>query len=134
MKIPQASAAQSNLSMDGAATDLFVALRDLLLPYKTDLLVVHDEDDHFYANCRNADAKGKAQFFGAVKASGRRHSFHFMPVYTFPELLAGISPALKKHMQGKSCFDFDAWDPALLRELQMLIEQGVSRYRTAGKL
>ncbi|MEN5002042.1 hypothetical protein [Stenotrophomonas indicatrix] len=134
MKIPQASAAQSNLNMDGAATDLFVALRDLLLPYKTDLLVVHDEDDHFYANCRNVDAKGKAQFFGAVKSSARRHSIHFMPIYTFPELLAGISPALKKRMQGKSCFNFDAWDPTLLHELQVLIELGVSRYRVAGKL
>jgi len=37
-------------------------------------------------------------------------------------------------MQGKSCFNFDAWDPALLRELQMLVEQGLVRYRTAGKL
>ena len=120
--------------MEGPSPNLFVALRDLLLPYQADLLVVHDDGDHFYANCRNVDAKGKAQFFGAVKVSGRRHSFHFMPIYTFPDLLAGISPALKKHMQGKSCFNFDAWDPALLHELQMLIEQGVSRYRVAGKL
>jgi len=134
MKNPRLPASQPNRALDGPSPDLFVALRDLLLTYKADLLVVHDDAGHFYANCRNADAKGKAQFFGAVKASGRRHSFHFMPVYTFPELLAGISPALKKHMQGKSCFNFDAWDPALLRELQMLTEQGASRYRTAGKL
>ncbi|CAH0133249.1 hypothetical protein SRABI35_00101 [Stenotrophomonas lactitubi] len=120
--------------MEGQSPNLFDALRDLLLPYRAELLVVHDEADHFYANCRNIDAKRKAQFFGAVKASGRRHSFHFMPIYTFPELLAGISPALKKRMQGKSCFNFDAWDPALLHELQVLIELGVSRYRVAGKL
>ena len=134
MKNPRLPASQPNSALDSPSPDLFVALRDLLLPYKADLLVVHDEDDHFYANCRNVDAKGKAQFFSAVKVSGRRHSFHFMPIYTFPELLAGISPALKKYMQGKSCFNFDAWDPALLHELQMLIEQGVSRYRVAGKL
>jgi hypothetical protein len=134
MKKPPVPAAESDRAMEGQSPNLFAALRDLLLPYRADLLVVHDEADHFYANCRNVDAKGKAQFFGAVKASGRRHSFHFMPIYTFPELLAGISPALKKHMQGKSCFNFDAWDPALLHELQMLIEQGVSRYRVAGKL
>lgn len=134
MKIPQAPAGQLNPTMDGAAPDLFVALRDLLLPYKADLLVVHDDDDHFYANCRNVDANGKAQFFGAAKASARRHSFHFMPIYTFPELLSGISPALKKQMQGKSCFNFDTWDPTLLSELQMLIELGVLRYRVAGKL
>lgn len=134
MKSQRVPAAEPNRAMEGQSPNLFVTLRDLLLPYKADLLVVHDEDDHFYANCRNVDAKGKAQFFGAVKASGRRHSFHFMPIYTFPELLVGISPALKKHMQGKSCFNFDAGDPALLHELQMLIEQGVARYREAGKL
>ncbi|MEN5271304.1 hypothetical protein [Stenotrophomonas lactitubi] len=134
MKKPRVAAAASYRAMEGPSPNLFVALRDLLLPYQADLLVVHDDGDHFYANCRNVDAKGKAQFFGAVKVSGRRHSFHFMPIYTFPDLLAGISPALKKHMQGKSCFNFDAWDPALLHELQMLIEQGVSRYRVAGKL
>lgn len=134
MKSLPVPAAESDRAMEGQSPDLFLALRDLLLPYKADLLVVHDEDDHFYANCRNVDAKGKAQFFGAVKVSGRRHLFHFMPIYTFPDLLAGIGPALKKHMQGKSCFNFDAWDPALLHELQMLIEQGVSRYRVAGKL
>jgi hypothetical protein len=134
MKNPAIPAVASDRAMEGQSPNLFVALRDLLLPYRADLLVVHDEADHFYANCRNVDAKGKAQFFGAVKVSGRRHSFHFMPIYTFPDLLAGIGPALKKHMQGKSCFNFDAWDPALLHELQMLIEQGVSRYRVAGKL
>ncbi|WP_133119579.1 hypothetical protein [Stenotrophomonas sp. LMG 10879] len=134
MKSPPVPAAESDRAMEGPSPNLFLALRDLLLPYKADLLVVHDEGDHFYANCRNVDAKGKAQFFSAVKVSGRRHSFHFMPIYTFPELLAGISPALKKHMQGKSCFNFDAWDPSLLHELQMLIEQGVSRYRSAAKL
>ncbi|WP_315388354.1 hypothetical protein [uncultured Stenotrophomonas sp.] len=117
-----------------ASVDVFTALRNLLLPYRHRLLVVHDEDGHFYANCQNTDAKGKAQFFGAVKASGRKLVLHFMPVYDFPELLDNISPALKKRMQGKSCFNFDAYDPALLQELQTLIEQGVARYEGAGKL
>lgn len=117
-----------------AAPALFGALRDLLHRYQHKLSVVHDDDGHFYANSLKVDAKGKAQFFGAVKVSGRRHAFHFMPVYDFPELLAGMSPALKKHMQGKSCFNFDAWDPALLQELQRVVEQGVSRYEAVGKL
>ncbi|MGA6539642.1 hypothetical protein ACPEH7_16065 [Stenotrophomonas sp. NPDC101269] len=57
-----------------------------------------------------------------------------MPIYVFPELLSDISPALKKRMQGKSCFNFDALDLALLQELQRLVEQGVARYENAGKL
>jgi hypothetical protein len=115
------------------SVDVFTALRDLLLPYRQRLIVVHDEDGHFYANCQNSDAKGKAQFFGAVKTSGRKQVLHFMPVYDFPDLLDSISPALKKRMQGKSCFNFDAYDAALLQELQALIEQGVARYEVAGR-
>lgn len=134
MTSPKASSTTSNTATARASSDLFVALRDLLLAYKADLEVVHDQDDHVYANCTSIDAKGKAQFFGAVKVSGRRHAFHFMPVYDFPDLLDAISPALKKRMQGKSCFNFDSLDPALLQELQMLIAQGVSRYKAVGKL
>jgi len=134
MTSPKASSTTSNTATARASSDLFVALRDLLLAYKADLEVAHDQDDHVYANCTSTDAKGKAQFFGAVKVSGRRHAFHFMPVYDFPDLLDAISPALKKRMQGKSCFNFDSLDPALLQELQMLIAQGVSRYKAVGRL
>jgi len=108
--------------MEGPSPNLFVALRDLLLPYQADLLVVHDDGDHFYANCRNVDAKGKAQFFGAVKSSGRRHSFHFMPIYTFPELLAGIRarqpasaagvPAERPRPQRRARHGFSAMAPS----------------------
>jgi len=134
MKTPGKPTSQAHNSESGTPSALFVALRDLLLAHKDALAVVHDTGTHFYANCRDADSKGKAQFFGAVKVSARRHSFHFMPVYDFPELLLGLSPALKKHMQGKSCFNFEVMDPTLLQELQQLIEQGVSRYKAAGKL
>lgn len=125
-------------SLAGAAEAIssrpFTALRELLVPYRNKLQVVHDDPGHFYANCAQSDSKGKAQFFGAVKASGKKHLLHFMPVYDFPELLDGISPALKKRMQGKSCFNFDTLDPVLHDELKGLIKQGVERYRSAGKL
>jgi len=114
--------------------DLFGALRQMLLRHGDGLLVVHDTDQHFYANCRRPGANGKAQFFAAVKVSGRRHAFHLMPVYDFPELLAGISPALKQHMQGKSCFNFEHWDDALLHQLQALVDQGAARYVAEGRL
>jgi hypothetical protein len=134
MKTPRVPATQMKPAADGTSTELFAALRELLLVYGTELSVVHDDDGHFYANCRNLDAKGKAQFFGAVKVSGRKHSFHFMPVYDFPELLVDLSPELKKRMQGKSCFNFTSLDPAVLDELQGLVEQGASRYKVVGKL
>lgn len=134
MKRSSTAAATAATADPGTSQDLFITLRNLLSRHEAALLVVHDDAGHYYANCRNTDAKGKPQFFGAVKASGRKHAFHFMPVYDFPELLVGIRPALKKRMQGKSCFNFDVVDPALLDELRALVDQGVSRYKAAGKL
>ncbi len=134
MNSPRVPSSQSDTAIPAASSDVFVALRGLLFAYKADLAVVHDKDDHFYANCKNTDAKGKAQFFGAVKVSGRRHTFHFMPIYDFPDLLDAISPTLKKRMRGKSCFNIDSRDPVLIQALEHLVEQGVSRYRDAGKL
>jgi len=52
-----------------------------------------------------------------------------MPVYMFPELLAGISKELKQRMQGKSCFNFKAEDPVLFRELAGLTERGFDRFQ-----
>jgi hypothetical protein len=53
-----------------------------------------------------------------------------MPVYYFPDLLHDISPALKRRMQGKSCFNFasiDQLEPTL-PELTQLTEWGVGRF------
>jgi hypothetical protein len=52
-----------------------------------------------------------------------------MPMYIFPELLRGISPALKKRMQGKSCFNFKAIDDELFAELGVLADKGFQRFK-----
>lgn len=129
------SARPPNRSQGGAdAGRLFAALRGLLLAHRASLSLVHDVAGHVYANCVRPDARGKPVFFGAVKTSGRKQLFHLMPVYDHPGLLAGISPALRQRMQGKSCFNFEALDPALLAELEGLVAQGVARYRDDGKM
>ncbi|MGY1409659.1 MULTISPECIES: hypothetical protein [unclassified Luteimonas] len=43
-----------------------------------------------------------------------------MPVYENPELLVDTSEALRRRMQGKSCLNFTAVDPALFEELDRL--------------
>jgi hypothetical protein len=47
-----------------------------------------------------------------------------MPVYLWPELLAGVSDRFKNQMQGQSCFNFKASDPDLLTELAELTSKG----------
>ena len=67
--------------------------------------------------------------FAAVRKGKSYVSFHLFPVYMFPELLHGLSPALKKRMQGKSCFNFKTVDEELLAELRELTARGVRMTR-----
>lgn len=55
-----------------------------------------------------------------------------MPVYSFPDLLEGVSPALQTRMQGKSCFNFKDKDAALFRELAGLTKASFERYQQEG--
>lgn len=47
-----------------------------------------------------------------------------MSVYGRPELLNGMSPELRRRMQGKACFNFTRVDEPLFAELAHLIESG----------
>src|SRR5215472_9690909 len=70
--------------------------------------------------------KGEPMFFGSVKAGKSYVSFHLMPLYMCPTLTGGISPELKKRMQGKTCFNFKtAQDRDSLEELKKLTAAGL---------
>ena len=69
-------------------------------------------------------------FFGSVKAGKAYVSFHLMPLYMCAPLTGGISPALKKRMQGKTCFNFKSDPgPELIAELQQLTAAGWRQWR-----
>lgn len=69
-------------------------------------------------------------FFAGVKTNKDRVSYFLKPVYTYPELLDGLSPGLRRRMQGKSCFNFAAVDEALLGELAALTERSFRAYES----
>jgi hypothetical protein len=56
-------------------------------------------------------------------------SYYLMPVYALPELLLDISPALRRRMQGKACFNFTKVDDAVFAELATLTATGIARFR-----
>lgn len=66
-------------------------------------------------------------WFGGAKIGRAYVSYHLMAVYMFPDLLRGLSPALKARMQGKSCFNFTQLDSALLASLEALTVASVQR-------
>jgi hypothetical protein len=121
------------MAQDGL-TDVFAALTEVLRPLAKQLSVSHDTPEHFYLDCKNLDAKGKAQFFAAVKIGKDKVAFHLMPIYVEPALLDSASAGLKKRMQGKSCFNFNAIDAALFQELSGLTKASFNYYKTQGKI
>ena len=74
--------------------------------YANQLDCTVDNDEELYLNTKHIQKNKKPIWFGAVQIKQRYVSYHLMPVYVNPELLKGISPELKKRMQGRSCFNF----------------------------
>ncbi len=73
--------------------------------------------------------KGQPLYFGSVRLGKAYVSLHLMPLYMCPELTKAISPALKKRMQGKTCFNFkNEPDPALMADLKRLTEASIEQW------
>ncbi|HEY3440450.1 MAG TPA: hypothetical protein VGK29_06855 [Paludibaculum sp.] len=66
--------------------------------------------------------KGQPLFFASARTGKAYVSLHLLPLYMCPKLTDTISPALKKRMQGKACFNFKAAPEAsLVAELKQLM-------------
>jgi hypothetical protein len=111
---------------------VFSKLRAIMDPYAARLQVTKDDDVELCIYTRHAQENGKVLFFGAVQIRKAYVSYHLMPVYVKPELLAAVSPPLKKRMQGKSCFNFAVIDEPLFRELAALTKAGFASYEEQG--
>ena len=72
--------------------------------------------------------------FGAIRRGKAYVSYHLMPLYACPDLLDGMSPALKRRMQGKSCFNFSSPTTvaSVADELASLTARGLAAYRDRG--
>ena len=114
--------------------ETFKRLKQILVPYSEELVIVTDEDDNFYLNTHFTMKNKKPMYFGSVKINKNYVSYHLMPVYVFPDLRDDMSPALNKRMQGKSCFNFKTIEDVLYKELAELTKAGYSKYESAGYL
>lgn len=108
------------------------ALRSILQPYEAHLMPASSPSMGYLMNTRHIMPNKQPLFFAGIQPQKNYVSFYLMPVYVFPDLLSGISDALRKRMQGKSCFNFRQLDPALFEELKALTRAGYERYKTAG--
>ena len=107
---------------------IFEKLKSILKPFAKKLTVKSDTAEAYYLDGSYSEKWKKELFFGAAQIKKNYVSFYLMPVYMFPDLLKNISPDLKKHMQGKSCFNFKKVDQPLFDELAQLTRQGCERF------
>jgi hypothetical protein len=108
---------------------VFEQLKNILRPYASELTVRTDTPNTYYLDGPYSEKWKKELFFGSAQSKKNYVSFYLMPVYIYPELLKDISPELKKHMQGKSCFNFKKVEPALFDELAVLTRKGADKFR-----
>src|SRR5450759_4527869 len=108
---------------------IFEQLKKILQDYEGRLVVTDNTSENYSLNTSFSKKYGKELFFAAVTIKKSYVSYHLMPVYMFPDLLAGASEGLKKRMQGKSCFNFKAIDEELFSELARLTRHGADRAR-----
>ena len=106
---------------------VFEALKAILEPYSKKLTVKSDKPDLFYLDAAYSEKWKKELFFASAQVKKNYVSFYLMPVYMYPDLLKNVSPEIKKHMQGKSCFNFKRVEKSLLAELSQLTKQGFER-------
>ena len=110
---------------------IFDQLKSILKPYAKNLTITADTATGYSLDGPYSEKYKKVVFFGAAQIQKNYVSFYLMPVYIFPEILKGISPELKKHMQGKSCFNFKKIEPDLFKELKQLTRLSVEHMRKA---
>ena len=108
----------------------FAALRAILEPHAKRLTVTVDEPGHFeLASSTMTDRVGRPLFCAAVQINKNYVSYHLMPVYANTALRNSLSPALRKRMQGKSCFNFTTVEPDQLEELAAVTKKGIAGFR-----
>lgn len=109
-------------------TPVFQQLKSILQPFASKLTVTADTKEAYSLDGPYSEKWKRNLFFGSAQVKKNYVSFYLMPVYMYPGLLKNISPELKKHMQGKSCFNFKKVEPDLFKELANLTKNSFEHF------
>lgn len=111
---------------------VFARLKAILQPYAPRMVVVKDDKTWYYLDTKFIGKNKKPVMFAAVRVGKGYVSFYLMCVYANPKSMAEMSPALKKRMQGKACFNFTTVDETLFTELEALTKAGAEWFLNGG--
>lgn len=110
---------------------VFAALREMLKrAIGKDLAVQSDKPGNYHLEYPSILHRKKPLYFAGIRTGKNYVSFHLLFLYYNPPALKAMSPALKKRMQGKACFNFTAVDEACFAELERLIGEGLKIYKS----
>ena len=110
-----------------AFEQIFRRLRGILVPYAGRMHVAADTDGGYSLDMAPEAERNPTTWFAGVRVGSAYVSYYLMPIYVEPALLEGISPELKRRMQGKSCFNFRVVDESLFTELADLTRRAYDR-------
>jgi hypothetical protein len=124
------SAARSKAEKPDLA-NVFAALREMLKRFiGKDLAVQTDKPGNYHLEAPSILHRKKPLYFAGVRTNKNYVSFHLLHMYYNPAAQKALSPALRKRMQGKACFNFTAVDEACFAELGRLIAHGLKRFKS----
>ncbi len=107
-------------------------LRQILEPLRSRFVVTKDGPEGMTVEIPGLEGKPWGYIAG-VRPGKSYVSFHLMSVYSSPELMASMSPELRRRMQGKPCFNFTRIDEALFSELARLTEAGLEPFVASAR-
>ncbi len=109
---------------------VFASLRKLLDPFLGEIQVQTDKPGNYHTEIPTILHRGKPLYFAGVRTNKNYVSFHLLYMYYHPAAKKVLSPALRKRMQGKACFNFAAVDEDCFAELGRLIGDGMKIYKS----
>jgi hypothetical protein len=110
---------------------VFAALREILKrSIGKNLAVQTDKPGNYHLEYPSILHRKKPLYFAGIRTGKNYVSFHLLFLYFNPAAQKLLSPALKKRMQGKACFNFTAVDEDCFAELGRLIGDGLKIFKS----
>jgi hypothetical protein len=110
----------------------FAVLKALLDPYAARLHTSQDTPNLYMLDGEYVEEFKRVMPFAGVQIRRSYVTFHLLPVYSHPELLGRVSDGLRRHLHGKSGFNFVRPERELLVELSAMVEAGFLMYERLG--
>jgi hypothetical protein len=106
------------------APELEAELRALLVPYED----VLGADELYGIEVLHRPGSKMHDWFAGVRPGRDTAKLMLLPMKSHPELLDGISPALRKRVSGDALFTLKPGDDAVLPELEQLVARAFDVY------